>query len=118
MQDILLTQSKKKGMRRGSIFYTPGGSPIEPTLPRHVRPADSPSSVTPRPRATSTPETEPRYKPHQRRECFSTPTNPSPLQNEILRQQRHGVEIQARYCNLNFNVEDVEKFIRKVEGIA
>ncbi|MBW0478714.1 hypothetical protein O181_018429 [Austropuccinia psidii MF-1] len=42
MQDILSTQSKKKGKRRGSTSYTPGGSPSEPTLPRHVRPEELP----------------------------------------------------------------------------
>ncbi|MBW0590150.1 hypothetical protein O181_129865 [Austropuccinia psidii MF-1] len=57
MQDLLLTQSKKKGKRREQTSYTPGASPSEPTLPRHVRPEDSPISPTPGPRETSTPRT-------------------------------------------------------------
>ncbi|MBW0564902.1 hypothetical protein O181_104617 [Austropuccinia psidii MF-1] len=60
MQDLLLTKSKKKGKRREQTSYTPGASPSEPTLPRHVRPEDSPISPTPGPRATSTPKTEQR----------------------------------------------------------
>ncbi|MBW0487778.1 hypothetical protein O181_027493 [Austropuccinia psidii MF-1] len=47
IQDILSTQSKTNGKRGGSTSYTPGGSPSEPTLPRHVRPEESPSSPTP-----------------------------------------------------------------------
>ncbi|MBW0570311.1 hypothetical protein O181_110026 [Austropuccinia psidii MF-1] len=42
MQDLLLTQSKKKGKRREQTSYTPGASPSEPTLPMHLRPEDSP----------------------------------------------------------------------------
>ncbi|MBW0479464.1 hypothetical protein O181_019179 [Austropuccinia psidii MF-1] len=64
MQDIILNQSKKKGKRRGSTSYKPGGSPSKLTLPRHVRLEESLSSHTPGPRATSTPETEPRPQPH------------------------------------------------------
>ncbi|MBW0589877.1 hypothetical protein O181_129592 [Austropuccinia psidii MF-1] len=52
MKDILLTQRKKKGKRREKTSYTPGASPSETTLPRHVRPEDSPISPTPGPRAT------------------------------------------------------------------
>ncbi|MBW0515662.1 hypothetical protein O181_055377 [Austropuccinia psidii MF-1] len=58
MQDIFITQGKKKGNRRKSTSFTPGASPSEPTLPRHVRHEESPSSPTPGPRATSTPETK------------------------------------------------------------
>ncbi|MBW0532342.1 hypothetical protein O181_072057 [Austropuccinia psidii MF-1] len=112
------TQSKKKGNRRGSTSYTPGGSPSEPTLPRHIRPEESPSSPTPGPRATSTPETQPRPQTHQMRAFFSTPTNPSPLQHQILRQESPVVKIKAKDYNQNFNGEEVEKFIRKVERIA
>ncbi|MBW0470559.1 hypothetical protein O181_010274 [Austropuccinia psidii MF-1] len=54
MQHIISMQSRKKGQRRGSASYTPGGSPSEPTLPRNVRPEESPLSKTPGPRATST----------------------------------------------------------------
>ncbi|MBW0567153.1 hypothetical protein O181_106868 [Austropuccinia psidii MF-1] len=118
MQDILLAQSKKKGKRRVSTSYTPGGSPSEPTLPRHVRPEESPSSPTPGPRATSTPATEPRPQTHQMRAFISTPTNPSPLQNQILRQERPFFKIKAKDYDLNFNGEEVEKFISKVERIA
>ncbi|MBW0532290.1 hypothetical protein O181_072005 [Austropuccinia psidii MF-1] len=50
MQDILSALSKKKGKRRGSTSYTPGGSPSEPTLPTQVRPEESQSSPTPGPR--------------------------------------------------------------------
>ncbi|MBW0579533.1 hypothetical protein O181_119248 [Austropuccinia psidii MF-1] len=118
MQDILTTQRQKKGQRRVSKSYTPGGNPSEPTLPRHVRPEESPSSPTPGPRAASTPETEPSLKTNKRRAFFSTPTYPSPLQHQILRQERHVVKIKAKYYNLNFNLEEVKKFIRKVERIA
>ncbi|MBW0509412.1 hypothetical protein O181_049127 [Austropuccinia psidii MF-1] len=118
MQDIPLTQSKKNGKRRGSTSYTAGGSPSEPTLPGHVRPEESPSSPTPGPRATSTPETESRPQPHQIREIFSTPTNPSPLKHQILRKEMPFYKIKAKDYNLNLNEEEVEKCIRKVEKIA
>ncbi|MBW0482054.1 hypothetical protein O181_021769 [Austropuccinia psidii MF-1] len=117
MKDLLLTQGKKKGKRRKSISFTPGASPSEPTLPRHVRPEESPSSPTPGPRATFTPATEQRPQNHQRREFFSTPTNPSPLQQQIPRKGRPVVEIKAKYYSLNFNGEEVEKVISKVERI-
>ncbi|MBW0496012.1 hypothetical protein O181_035727 [Austropuccinia psidii MF-1] len=96
MQDILSTQSKKKGKRR----------------------EESPSSHTPGPRAKSTPATQPRPQTHQRREFYSTPTNPIPLQHQILRQERPVVKIKAEDYNLNFNEEEVEKFISKVERIV
>ncbi|MBW0500417.1 hypothetical protein O181_040132 [Austropuccinia psidii MF-1] len=118
MQHIVLTQSKKKGNRRGSISSTPAGSPSEPTSPRHVRPEESPSSSTPGPRDKSPPETEPRPKPHQRRVFSSTPTNPSPLQHQILREERPVVKIKGKDHNLSSNGEKVEKFIRKFERIA
>ncbi|MBW0569684.1 hypothetical protein O181_109399 [Austropuccinia psidii MF-1] len=90
IQDILSAQSKKKEKRRCSTSYTPGGSPT----------------------------TEPRPQTHQRRAFFSTPRNPSALQHQILRKERPVVKIKARDYNLNFNGEEVEKFIRKVERIA
>ncbi|MBW0542491.1 hypothetical protein O181_082206 [Austropuccinia psidii MF-1] len=90
----------------------------EPTLPRNVRPEESPSSPTPGPRATSTPETQPRPQTNQMRASFSIPTNPSPLQHQILRQERPVVKIKAKDYNLNFKGEEVEKFLRKVERIA
>ncbi|MBW0489759.1 hypothetical protein O181_029474 [Austropuccinia psidii MF-1] len=80
MKDLLLNKGKKKGKRIQSTSFTLGASPSEPTLPRHVRPEESQSSPTPGPRATSTPEKEQRPQANQRREFFSTPTNPSPLQ--------------------------------------
>ncbi|MBW0567769.1 hypothetical protein O181_107484 [Austropuccinia psidii MF-1] len=111
-------QSKNKGKRRGSTFYTPGDTPSEPTLPRHVRPEESPPSPIPGPKATSTQETEPRAQTHQRRAFFSTPTNPSPLQHQILRQKRPVVKIRAKDYTLNFNGDEVAEFVRKVERIA
>ncbi|MBW0465070.1 hypothetical protein O181_004785 [Austropuccinia psidii MF-1] len=111
-------EHKKKENRRGSTSYTPGVSPSEPILPRHVRPEESPSSPTPGPRDTSTKATEPRPQPHQRREFFPTPTNPSPLEHQILIQDRPVVQIKAKYYNLNFNGEEVEKCISKVGRIA
>ncbi|MBW0509423.1 hypothetical protein O181_049138 [Austropuccinia psidii MF-1] len=86
MQDLLLTQSKKKGKRKQSTTFTPGGSPIESTLPRHVRPEESPISPTPVPRATSTPVTEQRSQNAPRRVFVSTPTHPSPLQQQLSRE--------------------------------
>ncbi|MBW0520151.1 hypothetical protein O181_059866 [Austropuccinia psidii MF-1] len=118
MQDMLSTQSKKKGKRRGSMSCTPGVSPSEPTLPRHVRPEESPSSPTPGPRATSAPEKELRPQNHQRRSFFSTPTNLSPLQHQIFRQKRPFVKIKAKDYNLNFKGEKVETLIIKLERIA
>ncbi|MBW0555717.1 hypothetical protein O181_095432 [Austropuccinia psidii MF-1] len=88
MQYLLLTQGKKKGKRRQSTSFTPGASPNEPSLPRHVRPEESPISQTPGPRATSTPATESRPPNTPRRVFVSTPTNPSPLQQEIPRKER------------------------------
>ncbi|MBW0577642.1 hypothetical protein O181_117357, partial [Austropuccinia psidii MF-1] len=116
---ILLTGSKKKkGKRRESTSYTPGASPSEATLPRHVRPEESPISPTPGPRATSTPATEPRSSNVPRKVFVSTPTHPSPLHQEIPRQERSVVKIKAKNYNLNFNGEEVEKFIKKIERIA
>ncbi|MBW0588259.1 hypothetical protein O181_127974 [Austropuccinia psidii MF-1] len=88
LQDTINNLSKKKGKRRGSTSYTPGASPSEPSLPRHVRPEESPISPTPGPRATSTPATESRPSNIPRRVFVSTPTNPSPLQQAIPRKER------------------------------
>ncbi|MBW0519804.1 hypothetical protein O181_059519 [Austropuccinia psidii MF-1] len=118
MQDFLLSQTSKKGKRRQSITNTPGNSPSEPTLPRHIRPEDSPIPPTPGPTATSTPETDPRIKNIPRRASVSTPNNPGSLQQKVLKQERPVVKIKAKYYNLNFNGEEVEKFIKKVERIA
>ncbi|MBW0509225.1 hypothetical protein O181_048940 [Austropuccinia psidii MF-1] len=92
--------------------------PSEPTLPRHVRPEDSPISPTTGRRATSTPETEPRTESIQRRVFFTTPNKQSPLQQKVPRQERPVVKIKAKDYNLNFDGEEVEKFIKKVERIA
>ncbi|MBW0590578.1 hypothetical protein O181_130293 [Austropuccinia psidii MF-1] len=114
--------SKNKGKRRESTSYTPGASPSEPSLPRHVRPEESPISPTPLPRATSTLATESRPSNTPRRVFVSTPTKSSllhsPLQQEIPRKERSVVKIEAKNYNLNFNGEEVEKFIKKIERIA
>ncbi|MBW0521987.1 hypothetical protein O181_061702 [Austropuccinia psidii MF-1] len=79
---------------------------------------ESPSSSTPGPKATSTSETEQRPQTDQRWEFYSTPTNTSPLQQQIPRQERPVVKIKAKDYNLNLNGEEVEMFMRKVERIA
>ncbi|MBW0560577.1 hypothetical protein O181_100292 [Austropuccinia psidii MF-1] len=118
MQDLLVTQSKNKVKIREKTSYTPGASPSEPTLPRNVRPEDSPISPTPGPRATSTPATEPRSQNITRRAFVTTPNNPSPLQQKFPRQERPVVKIKAKYYKLNFDGEELKKFIKKVERIA
>ncbi|MBW0564065.1 hypothetical protein O181_103780 [Austropuccinia psidii MF-1] len=117
MQDLLLTQSKKKGKRREQASYTPGASPMEPTLPRHVRTEDSPILPTPGSRETSTPETEPRTQNIPRRVFVTIPNKPIPLQQKVPRQERPVVQIKVKYYNLNFDGEEVENFIKKVEII-
>ncbi|MBW0464568.1 hypothetical protein O181_004283 [Austropuccinia psidii MF-1] len=117
-QDLLLTQSKNKEKIREQTSYTPGASPSEPTLPRNVRPEDSPISPTPGPRATSTPATEPRALSIPRRVFVITPNNPSPLQQKFPRQERPVVIIRAKDYNPNFDGEGVEKFIKNLERIA
>ncbi|MBW0584868.1 hypothetical protein O181_124583 [Austropuccinia psidii MF-1] len=118
MQDSLLSQTSKTGKRRQSIPNTPGNSPSESTLPRHIRPEESPILPTPGPRATSTPETNPIVNNIPRRAFVSTPNNPSPLQQQVLKQERPVVKIKVKDYNLNFNGEEVEKFIKNVERIA
>ncbi|MBW0532659.1 hypothetical protein O181_072374 [Austropuccinia psidii MF-1] len=98
--------------------YTPADSPSEPTLPRHVRPEDSPISPTPGPRETSTPETQPRTQNIPMGSFVTTPNIPSPLQQIVPRQERPVVKIKAKDYNLNFVGDEVEKFIRKVERTA
>ncbi|MBW0576699.1 hypothetical protein O181_116414 [Austropuccinia psidii MF-1] len=117
MQDLFLTQRQKKGKRRKQTSYTHGASPIEPTLPRHVRPEDSPISPKPGPRETSSPETEPRTQSIPRRVFVTIPNNPLPLQQKAPRQERPVVQIKVKYYNLNFDGEEVENFIKKVEII-
>ncbi|MBW0517833.1 hypothetical protein O181_057548 [Austropuccinia psidii MF-1] len=58
LQDTNNNLSKNKGKRRESASYTPGASPNEPSLPRHVRLEESPISPTPGPRSNSNPATE------------------------------------------------------------
>ncbi|MBW0575369.1 hypothetical protein O181_115084 [Austropuccinia psidii MF-1] len=111
-------EASKKEKRRQSIPNTVGNSPSEPKLPRHIRPEDSPILATPGPRATSTPETEPRIKNIPRRAFVATPNNPIPLQKQVLKQERPVVKIKAKHYNLNLNGEEVEKLINKVERIA
>ncbi|MBW0462425.1 hypothetical protein O181_002140 [Austropuccinia psidii MF-1] len=118
MKDLLSTQGKNKVKRRQSTSYTPGASPSEPSFPKHVRPEESPISPTPGPRAKFTPATESRSSNTPRRVFVSKPTNPSPLQQEIPRKERSVVKIKAKNYNLNFNGEEVEKFIKKIERIA
>ncbi|MBW0551837.1 hypothetical protein O181_091552 [Austropuccinia psidii MF-1] len=118
MQYLLFEQSKKKGKRREQTSYTPGASSSEPTIPRHVRPEDSPISPTPGPRATSTPATEPRSKDISRIGFVTTPNSPSPLQKKVPRKEIPVVRIKAKDYNLNFDGEEVEKCIKKVERIA
>ncbi|MBW0590787.1 hypothetical protein O181_130502 [Austropuccinia psidii MF-1] len=116
LQDTINNLSKKKEKRTESTSYTPGDSPNEPSLPRHVRPEESPISPKPRPRATSTPAIESRPSNIPRRVFVLTPTHPSPLQQEIPRKERSVVKIKAKNYNLNFNGEEVEKFIKKLKG--
>ncbi|MBW0516778.1 hypothetical protein O181_056493 [Austropuccinia psidii MF-1] len=118
MQELFLTQSKKKGKRREQASYTPVASPSEPTLPKHVRHEYSPISPTPGPRETFTPETEPITQNIPRRGFVPTPNNPSPLQQRVPSPERPVVKIKAKYYNINFDGEELEKFIRKVERIA
>ncbi|MBW0563426.1 hypothetical protein O181_103141 [Austropuccinia psidii MF-1] len=118
MQDLLLTKGKKKGKRRQSTSFTPGASPSEPSLTRHDRPEESPISPTPGRRATSTPATEPRSSNVVRKVLVSTPTHPSPLHQEIPRQERSLVKRKPKNYNIDFNGEEVEKFIKKIERIA
>ncbi|MBW0486911.1 hypothetical protein O181_026626 [Austropuccinia psidii MF-1] len=115
LQDTINNLSKKKGKRRESTSYTPGASPNEPSLPRHVRPEESPISPTPGPRETSTPATESRPSNITRRFFVSTPTHPSPLKQEIPRKERSLVRVKAKNYNLNFNGEQAEKFIKKMK---
>ncbi|MBW0594191.1 hypothetical protein O181_133906, partial [Austropuccinia psidii MF-1] len=117
LQDTINNLSKKKGKRRESTSYTPGASPNEYSLPRHVRPEESPISPTPGPRATSTPATESRPSNIPRKVFVSTPTHPSPLQQEIPRIETSVVNVKAKNYNLNFNGEEVEKFFKKIERI-
>ncbi|MBW0563275.1 hypothetical protein O181_102990 [Austropuccinia psidii MF-1] len=112
-----LPEDNVEGKRRQLIPNTPGNSPSEPTLERHIRPEDSPILPTPGPRSTSTPEKNPIIN-NIPRAFVSTPNNPSPLQQQVLKKERPVVKIKEKDYNLNFNGEEVEKFIKKVERIS
>ncbi|MBW0550714.1 hypothetical protein O181_090429 [Austropuccinia psidii MF-1] len=118
MQDLLLTQRERKGKRREQTSYTPGASPSEPTLPRHVRPEDSPISPTPGPRETSTPKTEQGSQSIPKKVFLFTTNHPSPLKKEIPKVTSPIVKIRAKYYNLVFDGNEVEKFIKRVEAAA
>ncbi|MBW0553259.1 hypothetical protein O181_092974 [Austropuccinia psidii MF-1] len=109
---------KKKEKRKEKSSYKTGASPSEPTLPRHVRPEYSTISPTPGPRATSTPAKEPKTQNIPRRGFVTTLNNPSPLPQQVFRQERPLVKIEAKDYHLNFDGEEVEKFIKEVERIA
>ncbi|MBW0568889.1 hypothetical protein O181_108604 [Austropuccinia psidii MF-1] len=95
IQDLFLIHSKNKGKRREQTSYTPGASPSEPSLPRHVRPEDSPISPTPGPGATSTPKTEQTSQIIPKKLFLSTPNHPIPLQNEIPKRVEAAAEIEG-----------------------
>ncbi|MBW0510054.1 hypothetical protein O181_049769 [Austropuccinia psidii MF-1] len=118
MQDLLLTRSKKKGNMREQTSYTPGASPSEPSLPRHVRPEDSPISPTPGPRATSTPKKEQRSQSIPKKVSLTTPNHPCPLQKEIPKATSPIVKIRVKDYNLVFDSNEVENFIKRVEEEA
>ncbi|MBW0463283.1 hypothetical protein O181_002998 [Austropuccinia psidii MF-1] len=107
IQDLPLTQRKKKVKRREKTSYTPGASPSEPTLPRHVRPEDSPISPTPVPRAPSTPKTEQISQSIAKKVFLSTPNHPSPLQKEIPKVISPIVKIRAKEYYLVFDGKEV-----------
>ncbi|MBW0524882.1 hypothetical protein O181_064597 [Austropuccinia psidii MF-1] len=118
MQDLFLTQSKKKGKIREKTSYTPGASPSESSLPRHVRPEDSPISPTPGPRETSTYKTEQRSQSIPKKVFLTTPNHPSPLQKEIPKATSPIVKIRVKDYNLVFDSNEVEKCIKRVEAEA
>ncbi|MBW0532625.1 hypothetical protein O181_072340 [Austropuccinia psidii MF-1] len=118
MQDLLSTQRKKNGKRREKTSYTPGASPSEPTLPRHVRPEDSPISPTPSPRATSTPKTAQISQGIPIEVFWSIPSHLSPLQKEIPKVNSPIFKIRAKYYNFVFDGNEVEKFIKRIEAAA
>ncbi|MBW0557295.1 hypothetical protein O181_097010 [Austropuccinia psidii MF-1] len=96
MQDLLLKQSKKERKKKGiKILHTWSQS-----------------------KATSTPETEPRSQNIPRRVFVTKANTPSTLQQKFSREDRPVVKIKAKDYNLNFDGEEVEKFIKKVERIA
>ncbi|MBW0518863.1 hypothetical protein O181_058578 [Austropuccinia psidii MF-1] len=70
MQELFLTQRKNKQNRQGQKPYTPGACPSEPTLPRHVKPEDSPISPIPGPRPTSTPKTQKKITEYPKESIF------------------------------------------------
>ncbi|MBW0562772.1 hypothetical protein O181_102487 [Austropuccinia psidii MF-1] len=118
IQDLFLTQSRQKGKRREQTAYTPGASPSEPTLPRNVRPEDSPISPKHGPRATCTPKTEQRSQSILKKVFLTTPNHPSLLQKEIPKVTSPIVKIRAKDYNLFFDGNKVQKFIKRVEAAA
>ncbi|MBW0475422.1 hypothetical protein O181_015137 [Austropuccinia psidii MF-1] len=82
--------------KRPSKSYTPGGSPSEPSLPRHVRKEDLPSLPTSGTRATSTPATAAKTQSITRRVFVYTPKHPSSLNQEITRVEKHIVKKELR----------------------
>ncbi|MBW0507147.1 hypothetical protein O181_046862 [Austropuccinia psidii MF-1] len=116
MQDVLLSETSRKRKRRQLIQNTPGNSPSEKTLPRHIRPEESPISPTHESRETSTPETEQKIKNAPRAFVF-IPNKPSPLQQKFLNQERPVVKTKAKDYNINFNGEELEEIIKKVQII-
>ncbi|MBW0502876.1 hypothetical protein O181_042591 [Austropuccinia psidii MF-1] len=118
MQGLLLIQSKKKGNRKKSTTFTPGGIPIESTLPTHVRPQESQILPKPVPRATSTPVVKQGSQNLPRRVFVSTQTHPIPLQQQLSREIRPIVKIMSKDYNLGFEGKEVERLIEKVEIIA
>ncbi|MBW0486859.1 hypothetical protein O181_026574 [Austropuccinia psidii MF-1] len=118
MQDLLLKQRKKKEKRWEKTSYTPGASSSEPTLPRHVRPEDSPISPIPGLRATSTPKTEQISLIIPKKVFLSTPNHPCLSQKEITKVNSPIVKIRAKDYNIVFDSNEVEKVIKIVEAEA
>ncbi|MBW0525205.1 hypothetical protein O181_064920 [Austropuccinia psidii MF-1] len=85
---------------------------------KHIRPEDSLILPTPGPMENSTQETYPRIQIIPRRVFVSTPNNPSPLQQQVLRQETLVAKIEAKDNDLKFNEEEVETLVKKVERIA
>ncbi|MBW0467817.1 hypothetical protein O181_007532 [Austropuccinia psidii MF-1] len=88
MQEFLLSKIEKKGKIMEQTPHTPGASPRETNLQRHVGPENSPISPTPGPREIPTPETEPRIQKLARRTFFSTPNHPLPSKKKVPWQDR------------------------------
>ncbi|MBW0583603.1 hypothetical protein O181_123318 [Austropuccinia psidii MF-1] len=118
LEDTVEGQYAEEIKRREKTSYTLGASPTEPTLPRHVKPEDSPISPTPGPRETSTPKTEQRSQSIPKKFFLTTPNHPSRLQKEIPKVTSPIVKIRAKDYNLVFDGNEVEQFIKRVEAAA